>query len=639
MMMPSTGGRTAPRALHRWCGVFQAALAIVAISAGAASAQTGRNAQEANKEWRRLTQTEVNCVDQALRARNSNLYSMIQQGIGPADRAAKDLRAGCHGKTTTGSPTTTTTTTTTVTYHTSSNSQPSRTTQTTQTSQTSHTSQTSPASQTSQTSQTSQVQATKRETGREQPREYWSLDGSTLNLVADGDLRKYYYFQVQSEAEATGAKKGSLLIEGKTFGTHFLGTAYKYTSTCGRVPFRVDGMFRDNNNRLELQGQSPRVDAYCKMEGTEMTSLTLKVADATAAKDSVKPNTKETAKESSKPGDPAANKAAIRTAAAGNMQDEKNDSIAKDQLATGKAVVEAMGMKKSAVDNVAAAKPVGEKVTAVEPAAKNIVAETTTPKTTAAGGLPANGDVVQIASSDKAEAGRAAPHEAAQQGAEEVIVPIKPVAERSVTTDNKPADRPVALSDTQNKIAAAPVPAVKPAAINANMAPVKQPAMEPAKAEPERARTQVAKAEPIKTQPAKVEPAKIQTAQTEATKTAASNATAGGQTGWRETISLFTTTISTGAATVTSLSFVSGLLSGMVVAGALAIAFFVRQRRRSAATAALAAATLDNACRATQCDFDLLVRTVIAEQNRLYHATLKPDRPLQKAEPTELVPG
>ena len=40
--------------------------------------------QVAYSEWRRLPQSEVNCVDQWYRAQGSNLWSQIQRGVGPS---------------------------------------------------------------------------------------------------------------------------------------------------------------------------------------------------------------------------------------------------------------------------------------------------------------------------------------------------------------------------------------------------------------------------------------------------------------------------------------------------------------------------------------------------------------------------
>jgi hypothetical protein len=77
--------------------LWQAVAAISLLSVSCAWAQTASDAkfQAAHSEWRRLSQTEVNCVDQSLRAERSNLWSLIQQGIHPSDAKVAKLRAAC----------------------------------------------------------------------------------------------------------------------------------------------------------------------------------------------------------------------------------------------------------------------------------------------------------------------------------------------------------------------------------------------------------------------------------------------------------------------------------------------------------------------------------------------------------------
>ena len=54
--------------------------------------------QVANSEWRRLSQSEVNCVDRWYRTQGSNLWSQIQRGIGPSSSSAARVRAECRGQ-------------------------------------------------------------------------------------------------------------------------------------------------------------------------------------------------------------------------------------------------------------------------------------------------------------------------------------------------------------------------------------------------------------------------------------------------------------------------------------------------------------------------------------------------------------
>jgi hypothetical protein len=89
--------RTVPQSWSRLC---HAVAAISLLSCSCALAQTASDAkvQAAHSEWRRLSQTEVNCVDQSLRAQRSDLWSLIQRGIHPSDSTVARLRAACRGQ-------------------------------------------------------------------------------------------------------------------------------------------------------------------------------------------------------------------------------------------------------------------------------------------------------------------------------------------------------------------------------------------------------------------------------------------------------------------------------------------------------------------------------------------------------------
>ena len=85
--------------------VRQTVAAISLLFSGGALAQTAngggvQNArvQAAYAEWRRLSQTEVDCVDQSLRGQRSSLWTLIQQGIDPSSATVAKLRAGCRAQ-------------------------------------------------------------------------------------------------------------------------------------------------------------------------------------------------------------------------------------------------------------------------------------------------------------------------------------------------------------------------------------------------------------------------------------------------------------------------------------------------------------------------------------------------------------
>ncbi|MBX9830080.1 MAG: hypothetical protein K2Y27_34435 [Xanthobacteraceae bacterium] len=224
--------------------LWLAAAAIGLLPAGSAWTQTAAapsaKVDAAHAAWRKLSQSEVNCVDKALRARNSQIWQLIQRGVGPTDTLVAAVRAGCRpqAQTQAHAPPTT-------------SAAPARAAQ-------------APAAQGA-------------------GREYWSFNGSTLKMVADGSLRKFFYVQPDPEAEAVGAQRGDLFLEGKVTDQRFVGTVYGFEGRCGRIPYRVDGAIRDNSRRLDLQGQKPRVDGTCTVVGTVLDALTFRSVDAATA--------------------------------------------------------------------------------------------------------------------------------------------------------------------------------------------------------------------------------------------------------------------------------------------------------------------------------------------------------------------
>ena len=88
-----------------WPRLLQTVATISLLFSGAAWAQTANGggvqsakAQAAYADWRRLSQTEVNCVDQSLRGQRTSLWSLIQRGIDPSDPTVAKLRAACRAQ-------------------------------------------------------------------------------------------------------------------------------------------------------------------------------------------------------------------------------------------------------------------------------------------------------------------------------------------------------------------------------------------------------------------------------------------------------------------------------------------------------------------------------------------------------------
>jgi hypothetical protein len=115
------------------------------------------------------------------------------------------------------------------------------------------------------------------------------LNGSTLYLVAQGKSRKFFYNEPRSGMQRAGAKPGSLIFEGEAIGDRYQGTAYLFNSPCGLLPYHVAGPILDNYRRVELRGRAPRVDSNCRVIGYAEDLLTFQLIEPTAGTQTAPP--------------------------------------------------------------------------------------------------------------------------------------------------------------------------------------------------------------------------------------------------------------------------------------------------------------------------------------------------------------
>jgi hypothetical protein len=308
-MKMSPERKPAPRRVPGlWSGVRLAVVAISLLPAGgvltgSVQAQNAGapspKADAAHAAWRKLSQSEVNCVDKALRARNSQVWQLIQRGVGPGDSSVAGVRAACRSQTTaqaSAAP--------------AQSAPPARATQ-------------APAAKTNAV-HTNAVHSPAASSaaiparGREQ--QVWSFNGSLLNMVVEGRSRKFFYAELGPDAEAAGAKRGDLVLEANVSDQRIVGFVYGHDGRCGRIPYRVDGTIRDSDRRLELQGQKPRVDGNCTVVGTVLDALTFTEANTSLAAAQASPTAKPPASR------PAIERAADVMAAVDRATAEKAES-------------------------------------------------------------------------------------------------------------------------------------------------------------------------------------------------------------------------------------------------------------------------------------------------------------------------
>jgi hypothetical protein len=78
-----------------------------------------------------------------------------------------------------------------------------------------------------------------------------------------------------------GAHPDSLLFKGQINDGEFSGTAYLFNAHCGQVPFEVKGPILDDNARVVLTGQAPRVGRNCQPYGNHTSTLEFRLLKTT----------------------------------------------------------------------------------------------------------------------------------------------------------------------------------------------------------------------------------------------------------------------------------------------------------------------------------------------------------------------
>lgn len=108
------------------------------------------------------------------------------------------------------------------------------------------------------------------------PPSRWEQNGSTVYLVADGAVRRFYFDTPRDELTTTGAKNGTILFEGKKSGNKYAGTAYAFSSSCTPKGYQVTGDISDDEKQVTLRGKAPQFSSDCKVTGTRDDVLVFK---------------------------------------------------------------------------------------------------------------------------------------------------------------------------------------------------------------------------------------------------------------------------------------------------------------------------------------------------------------------------
>jgi hypothetical protein len=123
----------------------------------------------------------------------------------------------------------------------------------------------------------------------------WDHNGSVMYLVANGHSREFYYQKPRTGMLEVGVRPGSLLFRGEIENGQYSGTAYIFNTHCGQIPFQVKGAILENDERIVLTGEAPRVGRNCRAYETATSSLEFKLVKSNAGAQSQEQFTATTA--------------------------------------------------------------------------------------------------------------------------------------------------------------------------------------------------------------------------------------------------------------------------------------------------------------------------------------------------------
>lgn len=109
----------------------------------------------------------------------------------------------------------------------------------------------------------------------------WIHNGSMIDLVSVGRSRMYFYQTPRPEVASAGVAPGTLLFKGVSQNQQYVGTAYRFSSNCGRIVYQVSGPILDDSERVVLTGRAPRVGSDRGMNGYFEDTLDFELATRT----------------------------------------------------------------------------------------------------------------------------------------------------------------------------------------------------------------------------------------------------------------------------------------------------------------------------------------------------------------------
>lgn len=108
----------------------------------------------------------------------------------------------------------------------------------------------------------------------------WELDGSTVQLVAQGSTIRLIFQSTSGLFSLQGANSGSVLFEGRRDGQTLTGTAYAFSAGCLPEGYEAKGVIAADGNSVRLSGRVPARDPSCVVKSYSEQTLALATPQA-----------------------------------------------------------------------------------------------------------------------------------------------------------------------------------------------------------------------------------------------------------------------------------------------------------------------------------------------------------------------